>query len=131
MVTHKGMQGFFMEKLSALIVEDNQNLATAFAEAVMEASYRVDIVHDGLVALEKLRKAVPTLVVLDLHIQNVEGVEILDYIRREKRLQDVRVVVVTADKRIANELHGIANLVMIKPVGYKQLKNLADQLRPK
>ncbi len=120
-----------MEKLSALIVEDNQNLAAGFAEAVMEASYRVDIIHDGLAALEKLRKAVPTLVILDLHIPNVEGVEILVYIHREKRLQDVRVVVVTADKRIANELHGIANLVMIKPVGYKQLKNLADRLRPK
>ncbi len=118
-----------MEKLLALIIEDDKNLAAAFGEAVAEANYQVNVIHDGLVALERLRKVVPALVILDLHIPNIEGVEILDFIRSEERLSKVRVVVATADSRIANELHGIADLVMIKPVGYKRLKNLADRLR--
>ncbi len=119
-----------MKKLPALVIEDDKNLALAFGEAIQEASYDVEIIHDGQIALERLDEIVPAIVILDLHIPNVKGVDILDYIRENERLADVRVIVATADSRLANELHGIADLVLLKPVGYKQLKNLAERLRP-
>lgn len=119
-----------MEKLLAFVVEDDKNLALAFGQAVEEADYNVEIIHDGQVALDRLGEVVPAIIILDLHIPNVKGVDILNHIREDERLKDIRVIVATADNRMANELPGVADLVLLKPVGYKQLRNLADRLRP-
>lgn len=119
-----------MTNLVAFVIEDDKNLALAFAEAVEEADYEPEVIHDGRVALERLAKVVPDLIILDLHIPNVEGDEILEYMRSNERLKDVRVIVATSDSAMANQLRSIADLVLLKPIGFRQLKDLAARLRP-
>jgi DNA-binding response OmpR family regulator len=115
----------------AFVIEDNKNLALAFAEALGEANYDVEVIHDGKVAKERLTETTPSLVILDLHIPHIKGKEILNFIRSEERLKDIRVIVATANDREAEELNHIADLVLLKPVGFSQLKQLASRLRPK
>ena len=119
------------EKPLAFVIEDDKNLALAFAEAVEEADYEVEVLNDGKIAMERLGETTPTIVILDLHIPHVKGSEILDYIRSTERLENIRVIVASADDHRAAELRGIADLVLLKPVGFRQLQQLALRLRPK
>ena len=119
------------EKPLAFLIEDDKNLALAFAEAVEEADYEVEVLNDGKIAMERLAETTPTIVILDLHIPHVKGSEILDYIRSTERLENIRVIVASADDHRAAELRGIADLVLLKPVGFRQLQQLALRLRPK
>ena len=119
-----------MEKPLGLVVEDDKNLARAFAEALSDAGYASEIVYDGQAALDWLAEKVPALVVLDLHIPNVKGIDVLRHIRADKRMAATRVIVATADDRSAELLGGMANLVLLKPVGYQQLRDLSIRLMP-
>lgn len=119
-----------MDTLTAFVIEDNKNLALAFAEALGEANFEVEVIHDGKIAMERLSAVKPAIVVLDLHIPHIKGKEILTYIRSEERLKDIRVIVATANDRKAEELSDEADLVLLKPVGFSQLKQLAARLRP-
>jgi DNA-binding response OmpR family regulator len=119
-----------IEKPLAFVIEDDKNLALAFAEAVEEAEYEVEILHDGKTAMERLATKTPAIIILDLHIPHIMGSEILEYIRSTERLQNVRVIIASADDHKAAELRGVADLVLLKPIGFRQLQQLASRLRP-
>ncbi len=118
-----------MEKPIAFVIEDDQNLALAFAEAVRGADYAVEVIHDGAIARVRLAEAVPSLVILDLHIPNVSRTELLTFMKSDERFINTRVIVASADAASADEFGTLADLVLLKPVGYKQLKDLATRLR--
>lgn len=75
-----------------------------------------------------LNEAVPSVVVLDLHLPNVPGDEILDKIKSDHKFDKTLVIVTTADHLMANSLQGQADFVMIKPVGYNLLRDLGKRL---
>lgn len=118
-----------MEQPLALIIEDEDDLAFIFAEAVREAGFETEIIGTGDRALARLADVVPDLVVLDLHLPRVVGSDILDRIRGDRRLGKTRVILATADARRAEVLQERADLVLLKPIGYRQLRDLAKRLR--
>lgn len=117
-----------MSKPRALIVEDDEDVAALFAEAVAEAGYEPEMVPGGDLALRRLATAAPALVILDLHLPGIEGVDILKHIRSDEALTGTRVIVATADARQAEALHDVADLVLLKPLSYRQLCDLAVRL---
>jgi hypothetical protein len=58
----------------------------------------------------------------------VQGTEILNGIRSDPRLAGTRVIVATADPRLAEVLHEQADLVLLKPIGFHQLRDLAVRM---
>jgi len=126
----EGRKNSMSDNPLAFVIEDDKNLALAFAEAVEEAEYKVEIIHDGKTAMERLTSTTPALVVLDIHIPHIKGSEILNFIRSTERLENIRVVVASADDHRAAELRGIADLVLLKPIGFRQLQQLASRLHP-
>lgn len=117
-----------MSEPLALIVEDNEQLATIFAEAAQEAGYRTEIVRSGDAALDRLASLVPDLVILDLHLPRVQGTEVLEHIRSQPRLSSTQVIVSTAHSGEAAMVQEKADLVLLKPIGYEQLRDLAARL---
>ena len=113
----------------ALIVEDDFDLGTIFAEALKMSGFETEVITDGQVALDRMDEIVPFVVILDLHLPSVSGSEILQHIRRESRLKNTHVVVTTADPRMADTLRQDATFVLDKPVSYQQLKLLTTRLR--
>jgi len=77
-----------------LVVEDEEALALGMRDALQHAGFQVQVVHDGTTGLERIKAEEPDLVVLDLMLPGMSGLEILAQLRKEKR--DVRVVIVTA-----------------------------------
>jgi CheY-like chemotaxis protein len=122
------MRGEGMGRSLALIVEDDEDTAALFAEALAEAGYEAEIVGSGDLALERLAAAAPALVILDLHLPGIEGIDVLKRIRSDEALAGTRVIVATADARQADALHDVADLVLVKPVAYGQLRDLAVRL---
>ena len=83
----------------ALIIEDDIDLGTIFAEAIKAAGFDTQIIPDGKQAAERLTELTPVLVILDLHLPHVSGRELLEQIRADDRLANTNVVVTTADGR--------------------------------
>lgn len=119
-----------MKQPLAFIIEDDQKLATIFTEALHAAQYNTESIHSGEKAVSRLTETTPDLVVLDLHLPKVSGKDILHKIRADSRLQNTRVILATADPIVAETLREEADVVLIKPVSYSQLRDLAMRLRP-
>ncbi len=114
----------------ALIIEDDQKLAAIFAQALQMAEFETEIIHDGEMALARLAETRPAVVVLDLHLPNVSGADILRQIKADTRLAKTRVMLATADSVMAETLRSKADLVLLKPISFIQLRDLAARLRP-
>ena len=113
----------------ALIIEDDADLAIIFAEAIKAAGFETQIIRDGRIALTQLVTSVPSIVVLDLHLPNVSGATVLEKIRADVRLARTLVILTTADARLADMLQTKADLVLVKPISFGQLRDLATRLK--
>lgn len=118
------------EKPFGLIVEDDPDLSNIFSEAVHAAGFETEFVLNGRVALERLHTVTPHLVILDLHLPEVSGKDILAYIRSEPRLKKTMVVIATADAIMGESLRDEADFVLIKPITFAQLRDMSARLKP-
>jgi DNA-binding response OmpR family regulator len=114
----------------ALIVEDDGKLAEIFSEAVKAAGFEVVVAVNGRFALELLPSTTPALILLDLHMPDIPGSEVLAAIRQEAHLQNSIVMLTTADAWLAETLRSEVDFVLMKPISYVQLRDLATRLRP-
>ena len=114
----------------ALIVDDEKYLAEIFATALQRAGYQTEIVNSGQAAMARLADVTPAVVVLDLTLGDMSGDQILKNIRANPRLAKTRIIVASAEQQRAESLRGKADLVLIKPISYVQLRDLAARLRP-
>jgi two-component system response regulator VicR len=119
-----------MEKPLAFVIEDDVDLNMIFSTALNAAGYAVETVKDGQKAIDRLEMIKPSLIILDLHLPNVTGEEILKHIRSKDKFDQTKVVLTTADHEKAASLESQADLVMVKPIGYTQLRDLATRLLP-
>lgn len=115
-------------KAVALIIEDEPDLIHIFARALELSGYQINTTSDGNEALAILGQMVPDIVVLDLHLPGVSGKEILQTMRKDERLDNTRIILATADYRAADELRDDADLVLLKPISFKQLRDLSARL---
>lgn len=112
----------------ALIVEDIKDLQAVFGEALQAAGVRSRAVGTVAAALEALTQVTPDVVLLDLRLPDGLGEQVLEVIREDPRLANVYVVVVTAYPDKATELDDRPDFVLVKPVGFKQLRDLTARL---
>ncbi|HSL44458.1 MAG TPA: response regulator [Anaerolineales bacterium] len=117
----------------ALIIEDDEDLANIFAEALRGVGFDVEHVADGQVAQQRLRNGQPPyMILLDMHIPHISGADLLtNIIRREERFADTIVIITTADARMGEAYTEQADFVMIKPISFVQLRDLTSRLKPK
>ncbi len=113
----------------ALIVEDDEKLAVIFTQALKQAAFETENARTGREALEKLARSTPALVVLDVHLPDISGATVLSTIRQEARLVHAQVILATADAVMADSLGDQSDLVLVKPVSFTQLRDLATRLR--
>jgi CheY-like chemotaxis protein len=115
---------------TVLIVEDDTSLQSLL-EALLGRDYRITVVGDGKEALEHLQWDTPNLVILDVTIPHVDGLDICSRIKRIKRFRDTRVIVMTAS--MDERTHDAANLAkadafVSKPIVNEQFRQLVREL---
>jgi CheY-like chemotaxis protein len=117
-----------LEKRLALVIEDDIGLAEIFTEAMRAAQLKVEVIQDGSKALLRLEEVVPSIIILDLHLPNSSGTDILDHILAHPHLQETRVIVATGDALGGGDLWDKADLVLLKPISFGQLRDLSRRL---
>lgn len=104
-----------------LVVEDEVTLAETIELYLRHEGFRTERAADGERALELFRAARPDLVLLDLGLPKVDGMEVL---RRIRSASDVPVVILTARAEEVDELLGLgmgADDYLVKPVSARKL----------
>lgn len=117
-----------MTKPFVLIIEDNINLSQIFS-LTLQADFEIEAIADGKTALTRLSEIVPDLVILDLHLPNVSGRELLEYIKADKRMEKTCIILATADERQSESLQDLVDIVLLKPISPPQLRGLALRLK--
>ncbi len=112
----------------ALVIEDNADQNLVFTMALNKAGYATESILNGMDAQQRLKEVIPHVVVLDLHMPDIDGNILLAQIRQDTRLSKVNVILATADAAFADALEPQADLVLLKPVSFSQLSELANRL---
>ena len=120
-----------MNQPLALIVDDHGDSTVIFSEAMKRAGFAVKVAYSGDEALACLADTVPDVVILDLCLPRVAGTEILRRIRGDERLANAYVIVISADPILAGTTLEWADQVLVKPIGYRWLRDLAVELAGK
>ena len=124
-----------MAKTRILIVEDDAALAEVLEYNLVQAGYEVQVARDGQQGLRQIRARRPDLIVLDLMLPLVEGVQLCRLVRSDPATQDALVLMLTARSEEADQLAGFAagaDDYVAKPFSVKVLlQRIAAVLRRK
>lgn len=105
-----------------LLVEDEIHLAQALTEILKKNTYNADAVYDGQKGLEYARSGVYDLIILDIMLPKMSGIEVLRNLRAEKN--SVPVLMLTAKDEIEDKVAGLdygADDYMTKPFSTDEL----------
>src|SRR5579884_1775706 len=83
-----------------LIVEDEENARTGLAELVSAWGYKTETASDGLEALDKIASWAPGIIITDLKMPRMDGMELLERVSSQPQAQNVAVIVLTAQGNI-------------------------------
>lgn len=116
---------------SVMIIEDEPDAAELFAEMMRLNGYRVLKTYSSVPAMALIAQEKPDLILLDIMMPDVSGLDVLRYMRKEPALASIPVVVVSAKATPADIKAGLdagATVYLTKPVSYVDLKDAVDGL---
>jgi DNA-binding response OmpR family regulator len=110
------------DSLKILVVEDDVELAHLLAQGLREESYSVDVARDGVAALELSRVSSFDVILLDVMLPGINGLDVARQLRCRK--QDVGVLMLTARDAVPDVVHGLdagADDYLTKPFSFQEL----------
>lgn len=118
-----------MDKPVAFIIEDDRDIVALFRHVLDIAGYHTEIILDGREAMERLEAFQPSIVLLDLQLPGMSGIDILTRMRSDDKLRNIPVVVVTAYPSYGASLPVEPDLFLQKPVDLAELSKLVQRLQ--
>lgn len=114
-----------LDHMRLLVVDDEQDLATTVAASLRREGYAVDVVHAGQEALDRLLVNPYDLVLLDLTLPDIDGLELCRIIRTDPMYDPTtRILMVTARDSVGDRVIGLdqgADDYLIKPFALQEL----------
>jgi two-component system alkaline phosphatase synthesis response regulator PhoP len=107
-----------------LIVEDEKDIIEVLRYYLEKENYRIHVAQDGFNALELASKIIPNLILLDLMLPRLDGIETCRRLKADERLRDIPVIMVTAKAEEADKIKGLeigADDYVTKPFSAKEL----------
>ena len=120
-----------MTEKTVLIIEDEEDAAELFAEMMRVSGYRVLKTSKSAPAISMLSAEKPDIVLLDIMMPEISGLDILRQMRRDPELVNIPVIVITAKSMpsdIKNGMEAGASTYLTKPVGYLELKEAVERI---
>lgn len=114
-----------------LIVDDDPTMAEAIADMVSLFDWETQIVHGPRPALQAIQVKPPALILLDLNMPGVDGLEVCRYIKRDPVAGNTPVVFVTAEDAPSMQEKARAagaSDYLVKPVDIDRLEVILDKL---
>ncbi len=117
-----------------LLAEDNEDVARYQCELLESNGYRVNWAEDGLIALKLIKEEMPRLVITDVMMPNMDGLELCRNLRADQSTSHLPLIIVTARVEDRDRMKGLeagAEVYLTKPFLGKELllniKNLLEQ----
>jgi two-component system cell cycle response regulator DivK len=79
-----------------LVVEDNDLNRRLFCDVLKSQGFEVEPVADGMAALDAARSFAPDLVIMDIQLPNVSGLDLIEQAKADAKLRTIPVLAVTA-----------------------------------
>ena len=110
-----------------LVVDDEADIASAVTHLLRSWGFQTSLASDGCEGVELVRARQPDLVILDYELPEMDGLEVLEALRRDPRTCDIPVLLCTAS-RISVEDIGKADGFLAKPFQESLLQGILDRL---
>lgn len=119
---------------TVMIIEDEPDAAELFAEMMRINGFRVVKMFSSVPAIPMLSQEKPDVVILDIMMPDISGLEVLRYMRRETDLAAIPVIIVSAKSMPSDIKTGLdagASVYLTKPVGFLELKQAVEKVLQK
>lgn len=118
-------------KKMVMVIDDEADTAEMFAEMMLMSGYRVIKSSGGAQAIKMIAQENPDVLILDVMMPEVSGLEILRFLKNDPYLAKIPVVVVSAKALPSDIRFGLdagASKYLTKPVSFQELKGVIDEV---
>ncbi len=112
-----------MAERELLLAEDDQMLASLLHYRLEREGYKVNITYDGRAVKQELQTAIPDLIICDIMMPYLSGIELVDYVRNELK-SEVPIILISSasnDQNVVNAFEMGANDFIAKPMSPSEL----------
>ena len=112
------------ENSKILILEDNLDTVELLRKRLRSEGYDTDEAYDGEQGLDKVAEYGPDLILLDVMMPKLDGYEVCNRLKAEKKTNHIPILMLTAKDAIPDKVKGLnigADDYMTKPFNYKEL----------
>ena len=78
-----------------LLIEDDPFLIDIYTTRLKEEGFKIDVARDGKTALDKIKKTIPDLLILDIILPKVDGWDLLEKVRKDPKLKEIKVIILS------------------------------------
>ncbi|WP_323665379.1 response regulator transcription factor [Aliarcobacter butzleri] len=122
-----------MKSLKVLIVEDEIKLANLIKVSIKELFFKVNIAKDGIEGLKKFQSFKPDIIISDITMPNLDGLEMCQKIREESNIPIVILSAYSQKEKLLKAIDLGINKYFIKPFDIEEfleyLKNLSKNIK--
>lgn len=112
-----------------LIAEDNLDLRNIFSRVFAHHNFQVEVACDGIEAINQLAENCPDVLILDINMPHLNGLEVLTHIRQTPYLRTLKVIIVTGNSvAIDHPDAQQADLLLVKPISVNELITMVQRL---
>ena len=116
---------------TVMIIEDEAEAAELFSEMMRLNGFRVIKMFSSAPAIPIISQEKPDVILLDVMMPDISGLEVLRYIRREPELASIPVIILSAKSMPGDIRMGLgagASMYLTKPVGFQDLKQAVEKV---
>jgi PAS domain S-box-containing protein len=128
--------------VKVLVVDDDALIRTSISHILKQEGYSVTCVGDGLQALEALKTELPEIIIADLVMPNIDGIQLCQQVKAQEQTKHIPFIMVTAfgdEESEVQSLNAGVDEYLVKPINPRallmrvysmlRLKHVADELR--
>jgi len=126
-----GRMSLKKDQIKILVIEDEPDTAEMIAEMMRISGYKAVMYDSSTTVLERLKHERPSVVIMDVMMPELSGLEVLRRMRLMVEFQTLPVIVVSALSLATDIQEGFeagATLYLTKPVSYVDLKQAVEQV---
>lgn len=115
----------------ALVIDDNRDTADSLVSMLNLLGYQAKVAYGPLVGITRFTQRFPDLILVDVHMQGMNGVDVCRFIRRDPRTAHLPIIVMSSDTQpalIEQARAAGANAFLPKPVDLDALEKALKDL---
>jgi chemotaxis protein histidine kinase CheA/ActR/RegA family two-component response regulator len=117
-IEHSDLSGIQFGTPKVLVVDDSLSARNSLAEFMQDSGYRVFTARDGVEAIDQLEEHAPDILLVDMEMPRMNGLELTSYVRANQATQNLPIIMITSratDKHRREADKAGVNAYMIKP----------------